>query len=110
MAPNARFTQRRRFWHLAGLMTPVVFLPGAPTPAQALEDAINPPQPPITIVVKGGAGTIKADRAWNDGDKLCWESRGVRNCTLRRWVSHVRYSGLPDHVGTNDASSPRPKP
>lgn len=96
MAPSARIVQWPRFGYLVGLMALVAWVPGIPAPADALEEAVSPAQPPITITVKGGAGTIKADRAWYDGDQLCWESRGVRNCMLRRWVSSIKYSGVPD--------------
>jgi len=59
--------------------------------AQAAEVVTSPPQPPITIILKGGAGTIKVDRTWTNGTNLCWESRGHRNCTPWRMVSYIRY-------------------
>jgi len=104
MASSAHSTQRCRLWYLAGLMTLTLFLPGNPLPTYALEDPVGPRQPPVTIVIKGGAGTIRADRVWNEGANLCWESRGVRNCTPRRWVSYIQYTGVPDPIGRTKAS------
>ena len=71
----------------------LVLLLGAPllANAQAPEVVTSPPQPPITIVLKGGAGTIKVDRTWTKGTHLCWESRGHRSCTPWRLVSYIRY-------------------
>jgi len=104
MASSAHSTQRCRLWYLAGLMTLTLFLPSIPLPTYALEDPVSPRQPPVTIVIKGGAGTIKADRVWNEGANLCWESRGVRNCTLRRWVSYIQYTGVPDPIKPTKAN------
>jgi hypothetical protein len=74
----------------------------------ALEDPINPAQPRYTITIKGNSGSIKADRHWNDGDKICWESRGVESCTLRKWVSFpIRDTGLSDVAGDSDPAGPR---
>ena len=74
-------------------ITVLLLLLGLPllASAQATEVVANPPQPPITIVLKGGAGTIKVDRTWTAGTHLCWESRGHRNCTPWHLVSYIRY-------------------
>jgi hypothetical protein len=37
-------------------------------------------EPDIVLVTKSGAGTIKADRVWEEGDLLCWERRGEQEC------------------------------
>jgi hypothetical protein len=39
-----------------------------------------PPEPPVVIFLEGGAGVIRADHVWEDGDRLCWEARGIRYC------------------------------
>ena len=84
-------TLRRSGRRLA--MPVVLLLLGMPllASAQATEVVTSPPQPPITIVLKGGAGTIKVDRTWTKGTHLCWESRGHRSCTPWRLVSYIRY-------------------
>lgn len=43
--------------------------------------------PDLTIYLKGGAGTIRAERVWQQGDQLCWESRGYQGCVPRSSVS-----------------------
>jgi hypothetical protein len=88
--PHARF--HHRAWRRVARTT-VLLLFGVPllASAQAVGVPTNPPQPPITIVLKGGAGTIKVDRTWTVGTRLCWESRGHRQCTPRRLVSYIRY-------------------
>jgi hypothetical protein len=60
------------------------------------QEPISPPRPPITIVLKGGAGIILVDKTWTNGGDLCWESRGYRGCILRTRVSYVQRPGLPD--------------
>lgn len=43
----------------------------------------------ITLVTKSGVGTIKADRAWEEGDLLCWERRDERDCLPKDQLSLV---------------------
>jgi hypothetical protein len=41
----------------------------------------------ITLVTKSGVGTIKADRAWEENDFLCWERWGERDCLPKDQLS-----------------------
>ncbi len=59
------------------------------------EEPASPRRPPITIVLKGGAGIILADRTWTMGGDLCWESRGYRGCVPQKRVSYVHDPLLP---------------
>jgi len=88
-------TPHRHRWRFATLGTVLLLLAGFPT-AGYPQDPISPPRPPITIVLKGGAGIILADRTWTKGSDLCWESRGYRGCVPQRRVSYVRDPSLPD--------------
>ena len=92
MAPKSPDARPRRSWRRVA-MQGLLLLLGAPllASAQATEVVTSPPQPPITIVLKGGAGTIKVDRTWTKGTHLCWESRGHSSCTPWRLVSYIRY-------------------
>ena len=92
MAPKPPPTTPRRSWRRVA-MNVLVLLLGVPltASAQTAEVVTSPPQPPITIILKGGAGTIKVDRTWTKGTHLCWESRGHRSCTPWRLVSYIRY-------------------
>ena len=92
MAPKSPDARPRHAWRRVA-MPGLLLLLGAPllASAQATEVVTSPPQPPITIVLKGGAGTIKVDRTWTKGTHLCWESRGHRKCTPWRLVSYIRY-------------------
>jgi len=92
MAPNLPAIRPRRAWRNC-TVTALVLLLGVPltASAQSAEVVTSPPQPPITIILKGGAGTIKVDRTWTKGTHLCWESRGHRSCTPWRLVSYIRY-------------------
>ena len=92
MARTPIAIRRRRSWRSLALNA-CLLLFGTPllASAQGTEVVTSPPQPPITIVLKGGAGTIKVDRTWTKGTNLCWESRGHRKCTPWRMVSYIRY-------------------
>jgi hypothetical protein len=92
MAPHLPAIRPRRSWRNL-TVTALLLLLGVPVPAnaQTAEVVTSPPQPPITIILKGGAGTIKVDRTWTAGTHLCWESRGHRHCTPWRLVSYIRY-------------------
>lgn len=81
-----------RAWRGGAMSAALLLLALAPfARAQMAGVVTNPPQPPITILLKGGAGTIRVDRTWTKGDNLCWESRGHRHCTPWRLVSYIRY-------------------
>jgi hypothetical protein len=43
--------------------------------------------PDLTIYLKGGAGTIRAERVWQQSDQICWESRGYQGCIPKSQVS-----------------------
>ena len=92
MAPKSPDACPCQSWRRLAMKVLVLLL-GAPllASAQATGVVTSPPQPPITIVLKGGAGTIKVDRTWTKGTHLCWESRGHRSCTPWRLVSYIRY-------------------
>jgi hypothetical protein len=84
--------QRRR--NLAAVGTVLVLLaaiPGVGCP----QEPVSPPRPPITIVLKGGAGIILVDRTWAAGSDLCWESRGFQGCVPQKRVSYVHDPSLP---------------
>ena len=34
----------------------------------------------VKILLKGGSGSIIAERAWEQGEMLCWTSKGYTNC------------------------------
>jgi len=44
-------------------------------------------EPELTIYLKGGAGTIRAERIWEQADQVCWESRGYQGCVPTSSVS-----------------------
>jgi len=96
-------TRARSIWCAAALSA-LFLLPTLIALAQE-DNPVAPPTPPLTIVLKGGAGTIKADRTWNDGANLCWEARGIRNCTLRKFVAFIR-SSPGDLGGPRDPNFP----
>ena len=104
MARTPPATPSRRSWPRC-VMSLLLLLLGVPLRASAQEGPVvtGPQQPPITIVLKGGAGIIKVDRTWTKGAHLCWESRGVRKCTPQKMVSYVRYDG----VGASGGTAPR---
>jgi len=45
---------------------------GVPNEAGAASD--------VLIHLKGGSGSIRAERTWTQGDQVCWESRGYQDC------------------------------
>jgi len=92
MTPTVGSPSPGRAWRGGAMSAVLLLLALAPfARAQTAEVVTSPPQPPITIILKGGAGTIKVDRTWTAGTHLCWESRGHRKCTPWRLVSYIRY-------------------
>jgi len=59
----------------------------------------------ITIYLKGGVGTIRADRVWEQEDKVCYERRGDQNCIPK---SRVGYAPPPTPVPARAKVSPEP--
>jgi hypothetical protein len=88
-------TPSRRYWKFLTLAMLLLLLAGIPLTGYSQEPT-SPPRPPITIVLKGGAGIILADKTWINGGDLCWESRGYRGCIVRTRVSYVQHPNLPD--------------
>jgi hypothetical protein len=70
---------REAAWRLGGLglLMAIVFVT-APTAEGG--------EPELTIYMKSGAGTIRADRVWEQGEYLCWESRGYQDCVTKELV------------------------
>lgn len=54
----------------------------------------------------GGAGTIRADRVWAQGNQICYDSRGYQACLPAARVSHIRG----DQPALASPATPPPKP
>jgi hypothetical protein len=46
-------------------------------------------EPPISIFLRGGVGTVRADKVWEHSGQVCWESRGHRQCVPKDRVNIV---------------------
>jgi hypothetical protein len=49
----------------------------------------------ITIKLKGGVGTILAERTWEQGENICWVSRGYQECVPKSRVESVQDDATP---------------
>ncbi len=65
----------------------IVVLAAALSPCSTLWAAATAPD--IVIPLKGGVGSIRAQRTWTQGDRLCYESRGFQNCIPKDRVASV---------------------
>ncbi len=67
---------------------------------------VSAAEPEITIYLKGGVGTIRAERTWEQGSHLCYESRGFRNYIPKDRVSSAPVT-TPSGNRQNAQTSPR---
>ena len=60
----------------------------------------------IIIYMTNGTGTIRADRTWEQGDQLCWDSRGYQSCLPMDRVTLTPPAGI---LPSRSSGSPRPE-
>jgi hypothetical protein len=67
----------------------------------------GPVEAGVTIKLKGGVGTILAERTWEQGENICWVSRGYQECIPKTRVESVQDDSTPS--SSSESSTPPDK-
>ncbi len=82
------------------------------SPALDLIYQVHPPgvDPRPIIIFKGGSGQAIVDKVWEEGDQVCWESKGTRMCRPRERIERITPEILVQPQQPGQRPSPIQKP